>query len=171
LLLDTFFESYHVFSLHRESLADDYLGIASTAHGFGPHNRLVVPMRSILELSAQPPEDWALLPHAVVQYFMAPNVILSHYHGVLAMTHFAALGPGETQVTQALLTRGAVVSDKEREMHEQRFEFAHAITAREDYPESVRVFENLESGRVEYTLIGRNEPGVSLFHRAIESRL
>lgn len=171
LLLDTFFESYHVFSLHRESLAADYLGIASTADGFGAHNRLVVPMRSILDLATQPRETWELMPHAVVQYFLAPDVILSHYHGVLAMTRFSALSASETEVTQTLLTRGPVESERERARHEQGFEFAHAITAREDYPESVRVFGNLISGRVDQTVIGRNEAGVCLFHQALARRL
>mgnify|MGYP001817457647 FL=1 len=171
LLLDTFFESYHVFSLHRESLASDYLGIAGAAHGFGSHNRLVVPMRSIVELDEKPVGDWRLHPHAVVQYFVAPDVILSHYHGVLAMTRFTPLSASETEVTQALLTQGPVGSEKERAALDRRFAFAHAVTAEEDYPESVRVHESLASGRVESTLIGRNEAGVSLFHRAIAAQL
>jgi phenylpropionate dioxygenase-like ring-hydroxylating dioxygenase large terminal subunit len=171
LLLDTFFESYHVFTLHRESLASDYLGIASTAHAFGPHNRLVVPMRSILDLAEKPRDSWELMPSAVVQYFAAPNVILSHYHGVLAMTRFVPLAASETEVTQTLLTRGPVISEAERAAHEEGFKFAHAITAREDYPESVRVHQNLASGRVDHTVIGRNEAGVGLFHTAIARSL
>ena len=57
LLLETFFESYHVFSLHRESLAPQYLGIAASAHGFGPHNRLIVPMKSVLDQQGRLAED------------------------------------------------------------------------------------------------------------------
>jgi phenylpropionate dioxygenase-like ring-hydroxylating dioxygenase large terminal subunit len=171
LLLDTYFESYHVFSLHRKSLAADYLGIASTAHAFGAHNRLVVPMRSILGLAEQPPAAWSLAPHAVVQYFVAPDVILSHYHGVLAMTRFAPISADETEVTQALLTSGAVGSEAERRALDRRFEFAHAILGDEDFPESVRVHRSLASGRVESTLVGRNERGVAIFHGALARRL
>jgi phenylpropionate dioxygenase-like ring-hydroxylating dioxygenase large terminal subunit len=171
LLLDTFFESYHVFTLHRESLAPDYLGIASLAAGFGPHNRLVVPMRSILSLARKARETWQLMPHAVVQYFLAPNVILSHYHEVLAMTRFTPISASATEVMQALFTFGPVTSEDERTGHDRRFEFAHAITSREDYPEAERVHRSLASGRVEQTLVGRNEAGVSLFHAAIERQL
>ncbi len=167
LLLDTYFESYHVFSLHRTSLAADYLGIASTAHAFGPHNRLVVPMRSILELDAEAAEAWSLAPHAVVQYFVAPDVILSHYHGVLAMTRFAPISADETEVTQALLTSGPVGSDAERRALDRRFEFAASILGDEDFPEAVRVHRGLASGRVEHTLVGRNERGVTIFHTAL----
>lgn len=167
LLLETFFESYHVFSLHRASLAPQYLGIAASAHGFGPHNRLVVPMKSILDLEGRAPSDRDLFAHAVVQYFLAPNRILSHYHGVLAVSSFRPISPGETEVTQGLLTRGAVASESERAQLNERFVFANGITANEDYPESARVHRSLESGRVEYTLFGRNEAGCVLFHDAL----
>ena len=171
LLLETFFESYHVFSLHRESLAPAYLGIAASAHGFGPHNRMVVPMKSILGQAAIAEGDRALLPHAVVQYFLAPNRILSHYHGVLAVTRFTPVSPGETEVTQILFTRGAVTSDAERTRLDEQFAFAARITADEDYPEAARVDRSLRSGRVEHTLLGRNEAGCILFHDAIARAL
>src|SRR5271165_1534661 len=54
LLLDTFFESYHVFALHRESLGSRYPTIASPARAFGPHNRIIVPQSSILDLAGEP---------------------------------------------------------------------------------------------------------------------
>ena len=167
LLLDTYFESYHVASLHRDSLASDYLGLASPADGFGAHNRLIVPRRSILDLARVREEDRSLSAHAVVQYFIAPDVILSHYHGVLAMTRFAPCSASETEVTQMLLTPGPVTSEAEREALERRFSFAHAILSEEDFPESVRVHRNLASKRVESTLVGRNERGVAIFHGAL----
>lgn len=171
LLLETFFESYHVFSLHRESLAPDYLGIAASAHAFGPHNRLVVPMKSILDLDGRASLEGDLFANAVVQYFLAPDRILSHYHGVLALSRFLPLSPHETEVTQALFTRGAVVSEKERARLDEQFVFANGITANEDYPESARVHASLRSGRVDHTLLGRNEAGCIHFHDALARAL
>ena len=78
LLLDTFFESYHVFSLHRESLGTLYPGLASPVSALGPHNRIVVPQGSLLDLADQPESAWVLGPHAVVQYFVAPDLIFSN---------------------------------------------------------------------------------------------
>lgn len=171
LLLETFFESYHVFSLHRESLAPHYLGIAASAHGFGPHNRMVVPMKSILDLEGRAARDRDLFANAVVQYFLAPDRILSHYHGVLAVTQFRPVSPHETELTQALFSRGPVEHSSERAQLEQQFTFANGITADEDYPEAARVHRNLASGRVEHTLFGRNEAGCILFHDALERAL
>lgn len=167
LLLETFFESYHVFSLHRESLAPQYLGIAASAHGFGPHNRFVVPMKSILDQAGVAEGERDLFANAVVQYFLAPDRILSHYHGVLAVTRFVPLSPGETLVTQALFTRGAVESASARSRLDEQFAFANGITADEDYPEAARVHRSLASGRVDHTLFGRNEAGCILFHDAL----
>ncbi|MCR9092848.1 MAG: hypothetical protein NXI30_01400 [bacterium] len=171
LLLETFFESYHVFSLHRESLAPQYLGIAASAHGFGPHNRLVVPMKSILDLDGRAEPDRDLFEHAVVQYFLAPDRILSHYHGVLAISRFRPISPGETEVTQALFTRGPVASDAQRARLAEQFVFANGITGTEDYPEAARVHASLRSDRVEHTLFGRNEAGCVLFHDALARAL
>ncbi len=171
LLLETFFESYHVFPLHRESLAPQYLGIAASAHGFGPHNRHVVPMKSILDQEGRVASERDLFGNAVVQYFLAPDRILSHYHGVLAVSRFAPISPDETAVTQALFTRGPVESATERARLDEQFDFANGITADEDYPEAARVHRSLQSGRVDHTLLGRNEAGCVLFHDALTRAL
>ena len=86
---------------------------------------------------------------------------------MLAVSSFRPISPGETEVTQGLLTRGAVASESERAQLNERFVFANGITANEDYPESARVHRSLESGRVEHTLFGRNEAGCVLFHDAL----
>ena len=49
LLVDTFLESYHVPALHKASLGAAYIGAASPFDAFGPHNRIVVPQRALLD--------------------------------------------------------------------------------------------------------------------------
>jgi phenylpropionate dioxygenase-like ring-hydroxylating dioxygenase large terminal subunit len=171
LLLDTFLESYHVFALHRVSLGALYLGIASPFDAFGPHNRLIVPQTSILEQADQPPEKWELLPHAVVQYFLAPNMIVSNLYGYLVTWRFVPLGPGRTLVENALYTETPVVSDAERAHFDARFAAGRTITGDEDYPASELIHRNLESGCVHHTVIGRNEAGVVHFHQTLAARL
>jgi phenylpropionate dioxygenase-like ring-hydroxylating dioxygenase large terminal subunit len=171
LLLDTYFESYHVSSLHRESLGAAYTGIASPADGFGPHNRIVVPMASIFALADQPADTWALAPHAVVQYFIAPNTILSHLYGRLTVWQFNPLSAGVTEVVQSLYTEGPVIDEVARAGFDRQFDAEDTITAVEDFPESELVQANLATGRVEATVIGRNEAGMIVFHRALEHHL
>jgi phenylpropionate dioxygenase-like ring-hydroxylating dioxygenase large terminal subunit len=171
LLLDTFFESYHVFALHRVSLGALYLGIASPFDAYGPHNRLVVPQTSILEQADQPREKWDLLSHAVVQYFLAPNMIVSNLYGYLVTWRFVPLSAGETLVENTLYTEAPVVTDAERAHFDARFAAGRTITGDEDYPASELIHRNLQSGLVDHTVIGRNEAGVVHFHQMLAARL
>jgi phenylpropionate dioxygenase-like ring-hydroxylating dioxygenase large terminal subunit len=171
LLLDTFFESYHVFALHRVSLSALYLGIASPFDAFGPHNRLVVPQTSILELADVPRDKWELAPHAVVQYFLAPNMIVSNLYGYLVTWRFIPLSAGQTLVENTLYTETPVITDEERAHFDSRFAAGRIITGDEDYPASELIHRNLLSGLVDHTVIGRNEVGVVHFHQTLADRL
>ena len=167
LLIDTFLESYHVPTLHKVSLAASYIGAASPFDAFGPHNRIVVPQAAILEQAAKPRDEWELLPTAVLQYFLAPNLIISNLYGYVMTWRFVPEAVDRTVVEHALYTYGAVDTDDDRTHFDARFEAARAVTSNEDFPESERVHRGLASGMVDATVIGRNEPGIVHFHEMI----
>jgi phenylpropionate dioxygenase-like ring-hydroxylating dioxygenase large terminal subunit len=167
LLLDTFLESYHVFTLHRESLSSFYLGIASPFDAFGRHNRLVIPQSSILGQTDRPREEWELMPHAVVQYFLAPNVIVSNLYGYVMTWRFVPHGPDVTSVEHTLYTYTPTESDLDRRQLDQRFEAARTVTSDEDFPLSERVHRSLRSGALDTVTLGRNEPAVIHFHEVL----
>jgi phenylpropionate dioxygenase-like ring-hydroxylating dioxygenase large terminal subunit len=169
LLLDTFLESYHVFSLHKVSLAPFYLGIASPFDAFGPHNRIVVPQSSILDQAGRPRDEWELLPYAVLQYFMAPNVIFSNLYGYVMTWRFIPQSAGRTMVEHALYTYREASSDEDRAHFDQRFDAARRVTGDEDFPESEAIQRNLASGMVDTTIAGCNEPGIVHFHELVAS--
>jgi phenylpropionate dioxygenase-like ring-hydroxylating dioxygenase large terminal subunit len=171
LLLDTFLESYHVFALHKISLAPFYLGIASPFDAFGPHNRIVVPQASILKQAEVPPDERELLPNAVLQYFLAPNVIVSNLYGYVMTWRFVPNGAGETAVHHALYTYAPVETADERAHFDQRFQAAATVTGAEDFPASENIHRNLISGVTDSTVAGRNEPGMIHFHRLVEDAL
>jgi phenylpropionate dioxygenase-like ring-hydroxylating dioxygenase large terminal subunit len=171
LLLDTFLESYHVFTLHRESLGSFYLGIASPFDAFGPHNRIVVPQTTILQQAERPREEWELLPYAVLQYFLAPNVIISNLYGYVMTWRFVADAADRTTVEHSLYTTEPVETDEGRQHFDTRFEAARSVTGDEDFPESERIHRNLASGLVDHTNAGRNEPGIIHFHDMLRAQL
>ena len=171
LLLDTFLESYHVPALHKTSLGAAYIGAASPFDAFGRHNRIVVPQAAILDQAAMSREQWRLLPYAVLQYFLAPNVIVSNLYGYVMTWRFVPEATDCTVVEHALYTYRSVESDDDRAHFDQRFEAARAVTSNEDFPESERVHRNLASGAIDATVIGRNEPGVVHFHETMHERL
>jgi phenylpropionate dioxygenase-like ring-hydroxylating dioxygenase large terminal subunit len=166
LLLDTFLESYHVFALHRESLAA-YLGVASPFDAYGDHNRIVVPQSTVLDQCDGPPESWRLLPHVVLQFFLAPNLIISNINDYVLTWRFLPDAVDRTTVQLSMYTVGPIVDDAQREHLEVRFAAAISVTGDEDFPESERIHRNLESGVVTHTRAGRNEPGIIHFHQML----
>ena len=171
LLIDTFLESYHVFALHRASIGDAYLGIASPFAAFGPHNRIVVPQTAILGQAERPRDDWELLPFAVLQYFLAPNVIISNLDGYVMTWRFVADAADRTTVDHAIYTWTPVATDDGRAHFDARFGAARSVTGVEDFPESERIHANLAAGNLSHTNPGRNEPGIVHFHQTLAALL
>jgi phenylpropionate dioxygenase-like ring-hydroxylating dioxygenase large terminal subunit len=171
LLLDTFLESYHVFALHRASIGPFYLGNASPFDAFGDHNRIIVPQKSVLDQADRPRDEWELLPYAVLQYYLAPNVIVSNLYGYVLTWRFVPDAVDRTTVELSMYTYEAVESEHERKHFDERFDAARTVTSDEDFPESERVHRNLASGVVDHTNAGRNEPGIIHFHRMLEAHL
>ena len=171
LLLDTFLESYHVFALHRVSLGPFYLGIASPFDAFGTHNRIVVPQSSVLEQAERPRDEWELLPYAVLQYYLAPNVVVSNLYGYVLTWRFLADAADRTTVELSMYTYVPVETETERKHFDERFDAARSVTSDEDFPESERIHRNLASGVVDHTNAGRNEPGIIHFHRMLDAQL
>jgi phenylpropionate dioxygenase-like ring-hydroxylating dioxygenase large terminal subunit len=167
LLLDTFLESYHVPALHKASLGAAYIGAASPFDAFGPHNRIVVPQRALLDQATKPTEQWDLLAASVLQYFLAPNTIFSNLHGYVMTWRFVPTAADCTVVEHSMYTYRPVVDDAERTHFDARFAAARTVTGEEDFPESERVHASLASGMIDATVIGRNEPGVVHFHEML----
>ena len=171
LLIDTFLESYHVFALHRASIGDAYLGIASPFAAFGPHNRIVVPQTAILGQAERPRDEWELLPYAVLQYFLAPNVIVSNLDGYVMTWRFLADAPDRTTVDHVIYTWAPVDTEEGRAHFDARFGAARTVTGVEDFPESERIHRNLAAGTLAHTSPGRNEPGIVHFHETLAALL
>lgn len=175
LLLDTFFESYHVFALHGASVGPDYPGHVMVFDTFGPHMRIPVPRASLLDFNERPRAEWTLLPHATVQYHLSPNAMVNHTIDHLILWRFV---PTSVDATMAEMTMYVPLATDDRaddavwrkEMDDW-FDLHDAVTRDEDYPESERIQRVLASGRVDHTVLGRNEGAVQHFHRTIAERV
>jgi phenylpropionate dioxygenase-like ring-hydroxylating dioxygenase large terminal subunit len=171
LLLDTFFESYHLFALHVQTVGGRYPGHIMMFDAYGPNMRIPVARASLYEQADSPATDWQLLPHSTLQYFLGPNVMLNHVVDHFVTWRFVPTAVDETVADLTLYTPHAVVSDDDRSHYEQAFATQFGVTTGEDYPVSERIHHALASGRVEGTLIGRNEAAVVYFHETVAARL
>ncbi len=170
LLVDTFLESYHVFSLHRTTVGRYYLSQPMTYRGYGPNLRFQTCQKSILELSEAPEDDWDLLSRATVEYLIAPNTILSHSVDHFAVYQFLPTAVDHTEVTMTLYTPEPV-TDRTRPHYERTLELHQKVGAGEDFPQAVKIQRSLESGLVDETLVGRHEVALIHFHRALDQML
>ena len=129
LIHDTFLETYHVFSLHRNTLAPDMLSTPFVGENFGPHTRGVVMRKEVTKLLERPESEWDLRANASIVYILFPSVAIN-----LPMSGHAELwdmypepeDPHRTRVTRPLLhaprtghRRGARLLGGQRALHHQ----------------------------------------------------
>ena len=170
LLVDTFLESYHVFSLHRTTVGKYYLSQPMTYRGYGPNLRFQTCQKSILELAEAPEDEWDLLSRATVEYLIAPNTILSHSVDHFAVYQFLPTAVDHTDVTMTLYIPEPV-TDRTRPHYERTLELHQKVGAGEDFPQAVKIQQSLDSGLVSETLIGRHEVALIHFHQALDQLL
>ncbi len=170
LMVDTFLESYHVFSLHRKTVGKYYLSQPMTYRGYGPNLRFQTCQKSILELAETPKDQWDLLSRATVEYLIAPNVILSHSVDHFAVYQFLPTAVDHTDVTMTLYTPEPV-TEQTRPHYERTLELHQRVGAGEDFPQAVKIQQSLSSGLVEETLVGRHEVALIHFHQALDELL
>lgn len=166
--LDTFFETYHLNSLHRET----FRGLFSPVNvfdRFGPHHRFTFAPLSLPEWPGLPASEWNLdlIP---LQFFLFPNTIISvgstspsggavNIHQILpgAVDHFAS------RLTYGAL--GGVQSAEHRAEIDRAYQTTRQALVNEDYSvvgESFKGFFALPAGTKLPT--GRQEIGVQNFH-------
>ena len=166
--LDTFFETYHLNSLHRET----FKGLFSPVNVFdpiGPHHRFTFAPLGLAEWTDKPESEWQLdlIP---LQYFLFPNTIVSvgstSASGAVVNIHQilpSAVGQFASKLTYCAL--GGVRSDEHRAEIERAYQTTRAALVGEDYSvvgESYWGFAALPKGTKLPT--GRQEVGVQNFH-------
>jgi phenylpropionate dioxygenase-like ring-hydroxylating dioxygenase large terminal subunit len=166
LLLDTFLESYHVFSLHKQTVGRYFVSQPSTWDVSAETIRLQTTQRSLLELAERPESEWDLLAHATVEHLVGATFLLSHSVDHVAAYRFLPEAPDRTRVELVLYTEDPIGDDPARREHYERTLALHVkVATEEDFHEQERIQANLATGLVESVLFGRNEPAAAHLHR------
>ena len=74
LAIDTFGETYHFGTLHRNSLAQDFYGNVQIYDTFERNHRMMLCLKSIDAMRDQPKVSWHVLGAALPVYYIFPNV-------------------------------------------------------------------------------------------------
>lgn len=166
-VIDTFLEAYHIFSLHKRSIAPDYFSDTALFDPFGPNSRFVGVRSSITALRDAPEEEWNLLPHATIQYCLVPNALLVHQFDHFELWRVFPRGVGEAVVHTGLYAPQAPATEKAERYWRKNLDAVLSVTNSEDFPQCEQIQRNLESGAAPELVFGRNEPALVHFHQSL----
>jgi carnitine monooxygenase subunit len=165
LAVDTFSENYHFATVHKETFATIARSNCTVFDSFGPHHRLIFPLKSILDLENLPEDQWDPFQNMVVIYALFPNIVLSV---TIANGELFRIYPGDEPGRSVTVHQNSTPLDTSDESMaagaQAVFDYAHATVRDEDYRLVASLQANLESGARDHLLFGRNEPGLQHRH-------
>jgi phenylpropionate dioxygenase-like ring-hydroxylating dioxygenase large terminal subunit len=170
--LDTYFENYHLPSLHRDTFAKVFAHNLCLLETWGPHQRFTFPQRSIHDWMNKDESEWNIdsLP---TQHFLFPNTILAlgsvSRSGSLVSIHRIfprAVNDLTTKVT--MYAPHGLKSPAHRSEIETSFHSIMEAVRDEDYSVTSEAQWGLPSFPVGTKFpVGRQEIGTQNFHRNV----
>lgn len=172
LALDTFAENYHFGTVHRDTFGVFTRSNCALFDSFGPHHRLVFPMKHITDLADKPEEEWKPLDNLVVIYALFPNIVLSItvVNGEVFRV-YPGSGPGHSVTYHQNASLMDLTDEGNRVGAEAVFDYAHGTVRDEDYKLAVDIQKNMMSGVRTDLVFGRNEPGLHHRHDVLDAAL
>ena len=171
LLLDTFTESYHIRSLHKESIAPAFLSDCTIFEAFGRNLASIGLRKDVFAELDKPKEEWTLLPYGTIQYFLLPNALLTHQIDHVELWRLEPLDVRTTAVTTSIFAPEEPATDKARRYFVKNLDLLLDVTGREDFPLMERIQANLDSGALPELVYGRIEPALVHLHRSVDAAL
>lgn len=169
LVFDTFTESYHIRTLHRDSLLPTFNADGVIFEGFG-HNLMSVGLRkSVVEEFEKPKREWSLIPYGTIQYFLVPSGLVVHQLDHVEVWNIEPLAVDRTRLTASIYAPAEPDDDRQRRYFEKNLELLLHVTGTEDFPLMEQIHANLASGSLDRVVYGRNEPPLIHFHAQVNA--
>jgi len=167
LAMDTFGETYHFSSLHKDTLFGAFHGNVQCYDTFGSNHRMLLCRRDIDDMRTRPEAEWDIRIATLPVYWLFPNVQLmpSQYGLYLVRAYPHPTDPGRhtSQITFYLRPEMAADPDFADAFVQVSQGFANVIRD-EDYDASADQQRTAESGAVTHSVFGRNEPALHHYH-------
>ncbi|MBT3737240.1 aromatic ring-hydroxylating dioxygenase subunit alpha [Pseudomonadales bacterium] len=180
LAIDTFGETYHFNTLHKNSLAESFYGNCQMYDTYQRNHRMALCMRNIDTLRDQPESEWNVLQAALPVYYLFPNIqlILSGAGPTLVRVYPNKTDPNNS-LSQINFYLHPMIKDMEKnaenqEMFEQienRMQGFADVIDKEDYAAAALGHKGAHSGAIEYFTFGRNEPALHHYHNTYRDAL
>jgi phenylpropionate dioxygenase-like ring-hydroxylating dioxygenase large terminal subunit len=173
LVIDTFLETWHVATLHRETVGPIFQPNVNAFDAFGRNGRLIIPRRTMMELRGEPESGWDFLKHSAIVYTLFPNALLvwqgDHFE---TWRSFPVGGATDRCITEAaLFTPKPAVTDKEKRHWDRNFDLLMRTVDAEDFPVCLDIQKGFGAGAQTHITFGRNEPALGHYHRSLRDAL
>ena len=168
--LDTFLEAYHIFALHKDSIADYIPSWPLLISPRGGHMFTFAPWRRLEDETS--PEH--LLKHGTVQNVICPNMLITHQIDHIETWNFYPDGddPGSCVIKTSLYAPRVPQSEKERGHWTKNLDLLMRIVTGEDFPQCLAMQQAICShAGADNFLFGQNEGGLIWFHRQLDEIL
>jgi nitrite reductase/ring-hydroxylating ferredoxin subunit len=173
LVIDTFLETWHVVTLHRQTVAPIFLPNLNVFDAFGRNGRLVIPRRSLLDLKKEPEDSWDFLKHSAIVYTLFPNALLVWQGDHIETWRAFPVGEATARcITEAaLFTPQPAVTDKEKRHWDRNMDLLMSTVEVEDFPVCLDIQRGFGADAQQHITFGRHEPALGHYHRSIQQAL
>lgn len=170
--IDTFGETYHFPTLHRNTLAPNFHGNVQTYDTFGRNHRMGLCYKSIDELRAEPREKWHISRAALPVYYLFPNIQLNVLSRSVVLVRLYP-NPEDPARSLARLSFYATAEalDTEPGLVEMIVQGFSDVIRDEDFEVAARSQLGSDCGIPEHVLFGRNEPALHHYHNTYREAL
>jgi nitrite reductase/ring-hydroxylating ferredoxin subunit len=173
--LDTYFENYHLPSLHKDTFAHIFAHNLCLFEPFGAHQRFTYPQHTIHDWVNQPESAWNVdtLP---IQNWLFPNTVIvlgtvSRSGALTSIHHMYPSSVDELTTKITLYAPGGVQSEEHMKEIEASFASIMRAVRDEDYSVTGESYVGLLNMPPDSTFpIGRQEVGTQHVHAQIRAR-
>jgi phenylpropionate dioxygenase-like ring-hydroxylating dioxygenase large terminal subunit len=173
LAVDTFGETYHFSTLHKNSLARTFHGNVQGYDTYGRNHRMTLCLKAIDDMRRKPESEWQITEGANPNYYLFPNIQLNvgqHGSTVLVRTY-----PDPKNVSRSIsrisFYAPKFIIDNFADQFADSMNFFASIIRDEDYVAAASSQVGANAGVVEKFIFGRNEPALHHYHNTYREAL
>jgi len=172
LAMDTFGETYHFETLHRNTLATNFYGNVQCYDVFGRNHRMILCLQSIDELRGKPESSWKLTDGGFPVYYLFPNVQVNVTPaGIIMVRVYPHPEQPGRSISRVNFYLERQIMESDPGMVAERQKFFGDVIRDEDYKVAEGSQRSADSGRQEHVLFGRNEPALHHYHNTYRAAL
>jgi phenylpropionate dioxygenase-like ring-hydroxylating dioxygenase large terminal subunit len=170
--IDTFGETYHFSTLHRDTLGPFFYGNVQTYDVFGRNHRMGLCLRSIDELRSEPRERWHISRAALPVYYLFPNVRVNVLPASVVMVRiYPVPGDPTRSVARVSFQAWPEAIESDPELVQRVTQTFGDVIRDEDFEVASRSQRGSDCGIPEHVIFGRNEPALHHYHNTYREAL